>query len=608
MKAPPSRGSHRNPEFVPDRVAQKFQYEVLDSARNEIRLLRIKPAANPEESIRCQLFHTSLEDAPPYRALSYAWGERASSHAILINQGSILVTPNLKHALERLRPSEGEDLIMWVDALCINQQDIPERNVQTGKMRMIYRNAERVSVWLGRRDNGRSRAFQLARDLCVSSKNEVSTILQDSTRKADIESLVRVFRIQYWWRIWVVQEAACSKNSTVHYGSDSIAWETLENVIDIMREHEHHLHSIYYNHLSKSRTLTHGGPRGLQLSRYSSSTSEPPLLELLLTHKSKNSTDPRDKVYALVGISSSQKSFGPIDYSLSMRDVFTHTARHIITSTKRLDVICVKQQDENQYDLPSWVPNWTRAPHNSGQTRVGLHNHDSLFLCSGDTLASFSFPDGGLILRTKGILIDHIKAVGVPFKKYGAPSEFLPAIEAFTDWRKLFVGFRDDSLAADAEFARTISCGNWRFESDDKYYDKLKAITSLSERHSIRNTSDSDVNEAEELNNEDHVGLEEVPTTDDEKEEVVAIIAATLMMNRRRFLVSGSNRVGLAPWDAEIGDMICILFGCRFPVILRPRKDHYTLIGEAYVDGIMDGELFSGSKGKEFSSDAFDIR
>lgn len=135
-----------------------------------------------------------------------------------------------------------------------------------------------------------------------------------------------------------------------------MSWSTLENVCDILKAEEQHLQDIFYDTPSYTHTLLFGGPRGLQLSRYSPTANAPPLLELLYSHKSKKSTDPRDKVYALVGLSSSRKTFGSTDYSRSIREVYTQTVTHIISTSQKLDVICVKQHDINQYGLPSWAP------------------------------------------------------------------------------------------------------------------------------------------------------------------------------------------------------------------------------------------------------------
>jgi hypothetical protein len=141
--------SRRNPG-IKTKEYPKFQYRPLDSAQNEIRLLRISPALHADSTIHCQIFHTSLDNAPLYEALSYAWGDRSGLHKIHIGSTSVHVTPNLDHALRRLRPKPGDpELVIWVDALCINQEDIPERSIQTSKMRTIYQNAEKVSIWLG---------------------------------------------------------------------------------------------------------------------------------------------------------------------------------------------------------------------------------------------------------------------------------------------------------------------------------------------------------------------------------------------------------------------------------------------------------------------------
>ncbi|KAH8765695.1 hypothetical protein F5882DRAFT_303786, partial [Hyaloscypha sp. PMI_1271] len=102
---------------------QKYKYTPLDASRNSVRLLRLRPAPDSSWAIRCSLFHTTLEEAPPYIALSYAWGDTNSSFPILVDSDTVSVTKNLRHALLRLRPKGGEkagDLVVWIDAICIN--------------------------------------------------------------------------------------------------------------------------------------------------------------------------------------------------------------------------------------------------------------------------------------------------------------------------------------------------------------------------------------------------------------------------------------------------------------------------------------------------------
>jgi hypothetical protein len=138
----PSRQSSFQPEV------KKYNYTPLDASKDSIRLLRLIPTKDSTSPIQCEIFRTTLATAPPYVALSYAWGDKSGTQAIFIGDEIVSVTPNLKHALQRLRNGT-EELVLWVDAICINQDDIPERNVQTANMRAIYQGSESVAVWLG---------------------------------------------------------------------------------------------------------------------------------------------------------------------------------------------------------------------------------------------------------------------------------------------------------------------------------------------------------------------------------------------------------------------------------------------------------------------------
>ncbi|KAF4637235.1 hypothetical protein G7Y89_g851 [Cudoniella acicularis] len=576
--------------------ARKYQYNPLDPSRDSIRLLRLKSDENSNAPINCTLFHTTLSEAPRYVALSYTWGDRSGSRQILIGGEVISVTPNLKHALQRLRRPSGEDLILWVDAICINQENIPERNIQTAGMRRIYQNAESVAVWLGIEYKGSELALELARELNLLQRDEIIDLIKDPARTEHLEALVLLFRRQYWWRIWVIQEVSCAKDATVYCGLEAISWAELDNLSDILREHEIHLRDLFYRSPSYVRTLTHGGPRGLQVSRFSPKLSAPPLLELLLSHKGKKSTDPKDKVYALVGISSSRGTFGDIDYSRSLKDIYTHTARHIISSSHRLDIICVKQHDNGPSSLPSWAPDWTRPPQKYGVLPVGLHHHEPEFQADGNTIAEYKFSSGGDVLEVAGIAIDTITSVGMDFKQKGAHKNVGPALHVFHDWWNLFsASFGDcESLPAQASFGQAISCGHWMFEDISVYAEKLKAIFDLSgnvlaeedvlhldmpEYGSLAGSVTSLLEENEEP--EEDLG---------DKQQLSVIINASLTMNRRRFFVSRAGSIGLAPSNAAVGDLICVLLGCRYPVILREVDGHHLLVGEAYVNDFMNGE------------------
>ncbi|CAK7225706.1 hypothetical protein SBRCBS47491_005980 [Sporothrix bragantina] len=150
-----------------------FEYRDLDVSRNEFRLLRLRPAASLDAPLRIRLFHANLDDAPEYEALSYVWGKQwgqftvhvEDDYAVDSDDGDLAglttlpITPNLDMALRHLRyriktSADGSaavphDRILWVDALCINQQDPVERSRQVQQMRRIYELCVADVAWLG---------------------------------------------------------------------------------------------------------------------------------------------------------------------------------------------------------------------------------------------------------------------------------------------------------------------------------------------------------------------------------------------------------------------------------------------------------------------------
>jgi hypothetical protein len=129
----------------------RFVYEPLDSGKPEIRLLKLLPGSNAKW-VECTLFKASLDDKQlKYETLSYTWGSCLTTNAIVIDKMLFPVTANLEAALRRLRRPD-EPRILWVDAICINQQDSAERSQQVGLMKRIYSQASNVVIWLGRRE------------------------------------------------------------------------------------------------------------------------------------------------------------------------------------------------------------------------------------------------------------------------------------------------------------------------------------------------------------------------------------------------------------------------------------------------------------------------
>jgi hypothetical protein len=144
-----------------------FEYQPLDSARNEFRLLRFRAPERPRPTsipssnsslaghdvgIVCDLFHAFEDDEPDYQALSYTWYPIDNMETILLNGVPVHVTANLFDALKHIR-DDSVDMVLWVDAICINQNDDHEKGKQVSRMGHIYGGSSNTIVWLGASDD-----------------------------------------------------------------------------------------------------------------------------------------------------------------------------------------------------------------------------------------------------------------------------------------------------------------------------------------------------------------------------------------------------------------------------------------------------------------------
>ncbi|KAF2026318.1 hypothetical protein EK21DRAFT_74457 [Setomelanomma holmii] len=128
--------------------SNQYQYRLLEGPK-AICLVAVQSARRSNQALHLTILYASLDDYPPYAALSCEWRNERPWRLIDVDESSsILVTSNCFGALIRLRLKKGWH-IHWVDAICINQEDVQERNAQVSMMINIYQHADRTIVWLG---------------------------------------------------------------------------------------------------------------------------------------------------------------------------------------------------------------------------------------------------------------------------------------------------------------------------------------------------------------------------------------------------------------------------------------------------------------------------
>ena len=174
----------------------KSPYYNVPISRSHIRLLRLLPSVNEKAAIHCELFCTALDPKGNrlYEALSYVWGSEEKPCSVLMNGYNMAIGENLHAALLHLRDHSIPRTI-WVDAICIDQEDEEEKGHQVQSMAKIYAKASRVIVWLGEDAAGSNQALEEIR---------IAADLELSTRRLDNKAgILELIQRPWFERIWV---------------------------------------------------------------------------------------------------------------------------------------------------------------------------------------------------------------------------------------------------------------------------------------------------------------------------------------------------------------------------------------------------------------------
>jgi hypothetical protein len=330
-------------------------YSQLDRSLREIRLLELT-YGNYDDNLVLALHIESLNRKPlAYHALSYAWGTAASSQKALIDGKETVVGLNLDCALRHIRCSLTEPILIWVDALCINQHDLDERSFQVLLMKDIYSLAERVLIYLGPEHPGDADAIErIQQDQVPQSEEDVHTLLNQ------VESICQ----RTWFgRVWVAQELALSqRDPKVYLGASTLPWSDFYRYVinlDLRKPSSLDGHPRLFPFMQTVDKVQRLGrvrafrTTSLNLQIYRSA----PAL----------ATDPRDKAFGLLGICAfnpGQAVLDP-DYTKSTQRVFAETTVSMLQEGDNLPYGLLPMQpprivpEGSSYrrlpDLPSWV-------------------------------------------------------------------------------------------------------------------------------------------------------------------------------------------------------------------------------------------------------------
>ncbi|KAK1829574.1 heterokaryon incompatibility protein-domain-containing protein [Podospora conica] len=582
-----------------------YRYFPLASPRH-IRLLALRPALKDAQPIICSLHEVSLDDRnrqnppPPYEALSYTWGARTGTIPILCDGRTLLVTPNCESALRHLR-HKFKDRLLWIDATCIDQQSVEEKNVQVPLMGEIYSTATRAVIWLGPGLPGDAgmmrRARRMGKAVYVRSipgypvSKAVTCVAAKLISAEEIERVRRVCSHDWFRRIWTVQELMLAQSATFLLGRSecpSPALYTYMILADDIQQPKFQQSNLLR---MRSRAFEDATPdsRGgawlrnetQRLHMSDEAEAEETLSLFLCISASCDTTDMRDKVYgmlAILGREFRRIILPPVDYSKAPSCLLKDFTLAMIRSTGTLWPLELIAHNRAE-DLPSWVPD--------------LRDPTSVFM----------------IWMWSGVRrrVPHSSEVNLPASpgnpgRLAVRARFIDKVIEVYDRMPIFRGRSDYDGIVDAKRTECLSAWTavaaaFDLQSDDgtSYFvtDALPSLTPYlrylrerhdpSERHdqapATRHSDSSSLRAALGLLvGSDHCDQSRVgtrPRYDDQYD------GAALFLTK-------NSLIGLCKGDIREGDRICQLAGARYPMILR-RVGHsreFRFVGIADVNDL----------------------
>ncbi|KAH9906166.1 heterokaryon incompatibility protein-domain-containing protein [Xylariomycetidae sp. FL2044] len=578
---------------------------------DQFRLVRLLPETM--STVKCQIIHASLENPPKYTALSYAWGDADETIKIHLDGCYFNVRKSLHGALKALR-QPNESVMLWVDALCINQDNKEELSSQVQVMTAIYNQAESVAVWLGPESDDSSKAVELLR-LIYNPGNDVKNLIASKNLRSHFAALVALFERDYWNRLWVVQEVLNAQQIKVHCGNSKLSWEHYRTASTLLYRHSPYLkdhfpaglsdgtrYSVSQHGLSYGQVLSTQGPASLSILNQYLTKGARSLLMVLHECRRKLAADPRDKVFGVLGIlpEDVRYEFRP-DYKSSLREVYTNVVDYLLHSTRQLDVVC-----EAVYfplytansALPTWVPDWSHFPQSGA---LGLSYE---FRASLSEPAEFSFADSQRTrLEISAIYLDSVKARGIAM---GTLCGLDDSLMAFLHWRAKFLSSVDkllrephgknDVQRLHEAFCRTLCLDQMGSSSSTRGHPWAEPSRWMATCYHVFASLIRERLPHIPLDGE--LARYADKAFDDasyDRRRVLQDNCAARMMGRCFFITSG-GLMGLGTGFMDPGDVVCVPLGCSTPVLLRPQggRGEYRMVGDACTTYVLNDEEYQG--------------
>jgi hypothetical protein len=533
----------------------------------------------------------------------------------------------------------------WIDSICINQSDSVERASQVKLMGQIYSQSKATIVWLaeGTEDTDQAIEFfsELAerrRDLRHGVRRNGKRLPPDLVDHPGWRFLERLLSLPWWRRVWTLQEFILARDLKFYCGTKSLSCSSFRkgmHSVELCRPFETYIEFRVWHTAWNRRRL-------IQWYEHDQRRDKMSLVSLLAFCGDYQATDPRDRVWAVYGLVCDQdrQMIGHPTYGYDVETLYNNLVKSFIENYKSLDIIGYAQLFRSHDPTwPSWVPDWRvesqplvvplMVSQSAKETLANFrpdHRHEGrivreklLYKAGGEQLPVLQRQDTPGYLTCRGVLVDYIDGLGdkqdsdaargvestSPINTMAASPQGKTSLRDSVA-RSLTLNRQDQFLESSAPVQRysrelqqlATACRNQEGTEDPapRWFQSWWLVNSGLR---IRGFTLEDIYYTEDWDRAQSKSGKPIPRA---QRSFFLRMRGVMKERFRRIMVTDEGHVGVAPKEARKGDMVCVLFGCSVPVVLRRREQCdadgpvYELIGECYLDEFMDGEALKLGK------------
>ncbi|OTA67748.1 HET-domain-containing protein [Hypoxylon sp. EC38] len=542
-----------------------FKYDTGRLEPDEVRILLLLPncsQADGSDDIHCYMGRLNLQATEdlnnkkhPFVALSYVWGPVEPERKIYINNREKMVGPGLYEALRHIRDAMAP-VPLWIDAICINQDDDDEKSREILKMRRIYAECSQVIYWLGVPDDkaefvdgfkiqykktpARAMAefgaiYDTLRELGQEhNQNAFDAYNHGVNRFVLVEALSYLLDSPFWRRVWITQEFILSHDGFFMWGPHIFTMKLFD---DLLKIHDQviprNTFSINLDKYIKAYSM--------MIESIRMRSSKVRFQEALINVRYRLATNELDYVYGMLGIADVQ-SLIP-NYKKGKEEVYLEAFREVLSQENNLDILSACDR--------GWAECAAYILEDGKRLCVKGVEFDTVAQIIGISTNDWTEKVIGLWKEGK---LSSVYATGDAFKKACEKTELYGRHKSYIidEFHKQFEGLEEGASVPTVD-AQSPELFNEDGDSDDE-----------------ENVSDSAIQKVFRLDE----------------------VTSTIFITQRGLL-------GRSPSSVEINDKVCIFLGAKVPFLLRQEDQCFKLAGETYIRGIMKGAAMAAMKGQE---------